>query len=138
MFQRCIQVVWSLFPLLETLLFERCHVLVASQDGIEDLSAVPTHAWLLQRDSVPVPPASLKGSMAESTLAPSDSTLNLGPSKASKDNFLTFIEELLGGHLGVIQELLRMFVWVVLLWSGGAIHGQQKDEQSGQYDYMRV
>ena len=62
--------------------------------------------------------------MAERTLAPSDSPLGLGQSKASKDNLLTFIGELLGGHLGVIKQFRRVFSWVVILWGCGYTHGQ--------------
>lgn len=53
--------------------------------------------------------------MAESTLAPSDSSLDLGLSETSKDNLLTFINKLLGCHLGVIQQFRRVLAGVILL-----------------------
>ncbi len=62
-----------------------------------------------------LPQHSLKGRMAESTLAPSDSTLGLGQSKSTKDNLLAFINKLLGCHLGVIQQFRRVLAGVILL-----------------------
>ena len=75
--------------------------------------------------------------MAESTLAPSDSTLNLGQSKASENNLFTFIGELPGCHLGVIQQLRRVFEWVVFFWSCDPIYWQE-DEQCGKDDCMHM
>jgi hypothetical protein len=78
--------------------------------------------------------------MADRTLAPTDSPLDLGSPDAPKDNLLAFVDELLGYHLRVIQQLWWMFSRVVLLWSRDSIHGQPQDEQCGKYDcpHMKI